>query len=761
MSNIFTKALTAGIGYLMTSVRQMRHAGQSIMFGQRFSRTRFDYAREVGDGLDSSVVTAPIMWVQRALPEATLALRQTGADGETEDLDTHEMLDLIANPNPFYGDIALWGAIIWSLLWDGNAYLIKVRNGYGKPVELWWVPPWMIEPKAALDGNDFLSHYEYTPGTGAGRMALSPSEVVHFRYGINPRNPIKGLSPVLGVIREIFTDLESSNFIASLLRNMGVPGVVISPKGTAMPAAEDVDATKAWFKEAFGGDNRGGPLVMGAPTEVTSFGFNPEQMNLTYGSDRAEERVCACIGVPAAVVGFGAGLQQTKVGATMEELRKLAWHNCVLPIGRMLADELQRSLLPDFERNATARKRLKLYWNTDDVLALQEDEDKQIERKLKELQAGAITHHQYLTETGRDADESHRYYLRPFNLVPVPESEAGLALPKPGPKPGSDPAGPGEEDEEEVWCGDCGAKIKAGHCPNCDGDDPEGRKSLPKPETKDRKNANPVGPDWLPDTATQASETAIARGLSYVELLQRQQSGLQLAFESALRPTFEGWGDTAGRVAADVLGANGEKSAALFETKADNDLIRQIIELLNLEAWQADLSSKYQAQYLLTARQVAEAIAQSGFATGIPDPVMRRIVAEGGTRAGLIDVSEQTRQAIFRALAEGRAEGEGATALANRIANMVEGGPRLNAEQRALMIARTETKHAQNISTIEAAREGGVTQMVIFDGRFGEPRSELSHIARDGKIVTIDEAQTMAENMRPNCTLSFAPHFGF
>ncbi|MEL6485872.1 MAG: phage portal protein, partial [Pseudomonadota bacterium] len=647
--------------------------------------------------------------------------------------EEHDMLALIQKPNAFYGDIALWGATVLSLLIDGNGYWVKIRNAAGKPVELWWVPWWMMEPKAPLDGSDHIDYYEYTPGTGAGRMPLAPDDVVHFRNGINPRNLMKGLSPVQGVVREVFTDLESSNFIASLLRNLGVPGVVISPKGGMMASPDDVEGLKTWLTEAFGGDNRGKLLVLGAPTEVSQFGFNPEQMNLRHGSDRAEERVCAAIGVPAAVVGFGAGLQQTKVGATMEELRRLAWHNGVLPLGRQLVDELQRSLLPDFQKSQQQRgRRFELYWNTDNVLALQEDENRQTERKLKELQAGAITLHEYRTETGREADDSYRFYMRPFNLVVVPEGQAKLGH----------NGGPAMEEEE--------------------GDD-QGQKALPAPQTK-TENDNPIGPDWLPEDATDASPEAIARGEVLINALQRQQSGLEDAFEGVLTPTFEGWGDLAGRIGLDVLRASGEKSIkpdrASIETKADDDLVRQIIELLNTEAWEMDLSSKHQAHYLQVARQAAEAIEQSGFGTDIPDPVMRQIIADGGTRAGLIDIDDQTRRALFQALAEGRAEGEGAQALANRIANKVEGGPRLNAKERALMIARTETKHAQNISTVAAARANGVRQMVVFDGRFGEPRSELSHIARDGKIVSIDQAQTMAENMRPNCTLSFAPHFG-
>jgi len=729
--NALTKALASGLGQVLAPIRRMRHPGQPLVFNRMLKRTQFDYRREVGDGLDSSVVTAPIMWVQRALPEARLAIRETKADGSKEDLEDHELLELIQNPNPFYGDIALWGAIILSFLIAGNAYLIKVRNGARRVTELWWVPWWMIEPKAPIDGSDFIAYYEYTPGTGEGRFPLDPDDVIHFRNGIDPHNLMKGLSPIGGVIREIFTDLEASNFVASLLRNMGVPGVVISPKGGAMPASEDVEATKIWFKQAFGGDQRGAPLVMGAPTEVSSYGFDPKAMDLSEGRDVAEERVCACIGIPAAVVGFGAGLQQTKVGATMEELRKLAWHNGVLPLGRQLVDEIQRSLLPDFQRGAQSGRRLELYWNTDDVLALQEDENKQTERKLKEFEAGAITLWDYLNETGREAGDRHRYYLRAFNRIEVPEAEAGKmraarpasSLPEPEPEPEPEP----------------------------------GSKALPPPQLKHSE-------DWLPEDAGEASPEAIARGERFVEMLRRQEGGLSAAFEAALRPLFESWGDIAGRIGRDVLQASGFKAGELGETKAAPDrndpIVRQVIELLNTEAWRAQLSSKYQAQYLAIAREVAEAIEQSGFATGIPDPVMRQIIAEGGTRAGLVDVSEQTRAAIFAALAEGRAEGEGAQALANRIANHVEGGRWGNAETRARVIARTETKHAQNLSTIAAARANGVMQMVVFDGRFGEPRSELSHIARDGKIVSIEAAQIMTENMRPNCTLSFAPHFG-
>ena len=83
----------------------MRHPARASGWGTLLRRTRFDYRREVGDGLDSSVVTAPVQFLQRSLPEARLAMKRRKVDGTVEALDNHDLLALIQNPNDHYGDI--------------------------------------------------------------------------------------------------------------------------------------------------------------------------------------------------------------------------------------------------------------------------------------------------------------------------------------------------------------------------------------------------------------------------------------------------------------------------------------------------------------------------------------------------------------------------------------------------------------------------------------------------------------------------------
>jgi len=711
--NFLTKARNA--------IAAFRHGGSPLAMTQLMRRTQFDYAREVGDGLDASVITAPVQWLQRSLPEARLKVEKTKRDSSTEEQRTHPMTALIRRPNPHYGDIALWAGTVLSYCLDGNAYWYKVRSRAGSVVELWWIPNWMIEPKYPVDGSEFISHYRYAPGNGAAPIAIDPADIVHFRHGIDPHNTRKGLSPLRGVLREVFIDLESSNFSAALLKNYGAPGVVISPKSGVVAVGDDVKATESWFRQKYSGDGRGLPLVMGGPTDVQAFGFNPQQMETGGARDVAEERVCACLGVPAAVVGFGAGLQATKVGATMTEMRKLAWTNGVLPLARSLADEINRSLLPEW---GDARM-LEAVWDTDEVLALQEDEDQKTERWGKRLASGGITVFEYRTALGMKADDSHRFYLRPIAAIEVPEDA---------------PIGDGRE-----------------------GGEPESTKGTKAKGDEDDE----ASPDYVPP-GPRASREAYERGERFALLLRRKERGQIKRFGNVLGGLFAKWSaetkDAAEKALAgadlpDAGKAKGDGADDLGGDAALKKLAERVLKALAIDIWREELVKAFEAQFLKVAEEVAEAGELAGIGTNLPDPVARAIVGTGGTRVGLIDLDKQTRDAVFSALAEARSLGEGVDQMAARIAADVGSGPWEDTLTRARMIARTETKFAQNISTIQKAADAGVEKLIVFDGRFGPPRSEDTHIARDGKIVDAATAATMAANMRPNCTLSFAPYF--
>lgn len=370
-----------------------------VMTAPRPNQARM--TQKVGDALTSSVIAAPLLWVARAFPESPVLIETETKDG-FEVVKPHPLTQLLSRPNPYYSGAALWMATTLSYNLNGNAYWAKVRDNRGAVIELWYIPHWLIEPKTESGSADYLSYYEYRPAGQAIRLA--PEDVVHFRFGLDPNNIRKGLSPLASLLAEVFTDLEAATFTAALLENSGVPGLIVSP---ADPTARVPDAAAADIKQKLMrliGGKRGEPLVLTAPTKVEQFGFDPQQLDLKALRRVPEERVSAVLGVPAIVAGLGAGLDRSTF-ANMAEAREMAYENNIIPTQRLFSDDLGTQLLPDFEPNP---ERFRLRFDLSNVRVLQDDENK-LAARLTVLYKGGLM----MRSEGR----------RRLNLPVTPEDE--------------------------------------------------------------------------------------------------------------------------------------------------------------------------------------------------------------------------------------------------------------------------------------------------------------------------------------------------
>ena len=420
-----------------------RSGGLSRWLAGTLPRTNINYAREMGDGTRSDIVMGNVHWLMTNIQEPPAMMSRRVRRGEKQPVEQHPLLDLLETPNPAYDGALLKAATELSYVVDGNAYWILIRSAAGRVVEIWWAPHWMVEPRWPRDGSQFISHYNYK--TGVLPIRLSPDDVVHFRFGLDPDNQRKGLSRLKSVMRELFTDAEAANWTAALLRNGAAPGVVISPEpGDTSASDEDLKATKSYVQDRFTGDNRGAPLVLGGATRVVEFGFNPREMNLKDIRRVPEERGCAAIGVPPIIAGFGAGLDRSTF-SNYREAERVVYRANLVPTWNSWGRTIRRQLLSQFEPDIAP---FDVSFDTSGIEALQEDETAKTERLLKELAGGGITLSEYREERGWDVNENYRVFLRPLNMVEVPESQVGKApmiddLPPPEEEPTEEP---GEEE---------------------------------------------------------------------------------------------------------------------------------------------------------------------------------------------------------------------------------------------------------------------------------------------------------------------------
>ena len=421
-------------------------------------RSNFNYREATMNGRNSSLLMAVVGWVARELTEAPVLLWELDTDGTHKRVIQQDMVRLLERPNPFY----FWQDMIMALgidiYFSGNGYLIKRRNMLGKVVQLWWVPSITMEPCWVEDptprdkelGRDFISHYEYKPDPSLDSQKIDRNDVIHVRWSIDERNVRKGIAPLQSLLREVFTDEEAANYTASILRNMGVPGVILAPSDneTTEPMSdEDVESVKRSFMQRFGGDRRGEPMVMDTKLDVHIISFSPEQMNLRRLRQIPEERVSAVSGVHSIVVGFGSGTETSTT--SFGEMREASYQDTVMHIQRLIEPALKFGLLSEFveERDLF---RYEVQFDNTNVQVLQEVMNRKAKRYGLGVLYGWIKRSEARHEFGLPVNPEDDVYLVRKGTYAVRDNE--IVGPNFDQDDGNPPLteGPAESPEQDV-----------------------------------------------------------------------------------------------------------------------------------------------------------------------------------------------------------------------------------------------------------------------------------------------------------------------
>lgn len=406
------KAIRQSFGKAFTMVFSTRptHVGASL------PGTRFNYAARV-DGRRNSIVMAVVNWFGRTFPEAPTVVQAPDGAGNMVQDPRHEMARLVRRPNPFYSGALMKTALITDYLITGNAFELKARNTVGLPVELWWAPANLIRPVASSEPGVFISHYEYSPH--GIPLKVPVEDVIHHRWGLDPKNPRLGLGPLGSLIREIFTDDEAANFTAALLRNFAAPGVLVSPKDGGGADADDLKEAKLLWNQTFGGDSRGGVMFMTEPTEVKRVSLSPKEMDLKMLRRIPEERISAIFGLAAVVAGLGAGLDRSTF-ANFKEAREAAYESALIPIQRLFAEDLSTQLLPEFDPNPDAE----VTFDYRNVRVLQEDQNKRAELHNILVHGSIEKRSEARAALGLSVEDGDDVYLIPLAMMETgPEAD--------------------------------------------------------------------------------------------------------------------------------------------------------------------------------------------------------------------------------------------------------------------------------------------------------------------------------------------------
>jgi HK97 family phage portal protein len=338
-------------------------------------------------------------------------------------VEQHEVLDLLAHPNPYLDRYALIAGVIMHRSVAGNAYLEMVRSRAGKVVELWPLRPDRMFVIPGSTPDRYIDGYEYRLANQVYR--LRAEDVIHIKTR-NPLDDYYGLPPLAVVAQRVDLDAWIREFAAAFFRNSGVPAGLLQINRKLEFSERQMVQQR--FRTDYGGPGGWHRLmILDGPTAELS--YTPMTMPLGERglvlpelTEINEARVVAPFGVPLQLIGTRLGMQ-TKY-SNWKEARESFWQETLSPLYAEIAAKLTAGLASEFDGFDY------LEFDLSKVQALAEDEDAKHTRVREDLKTGIITREEAREALGypKEPDNSDTWVL-PANVVPEPVNQPEPAAP--------------------------------------------------------------------------------------------------------------------------------------------------------------------------------------------------------------------------------------------------------------------------------------------------------------------------------------------
>lgn len=286
-------------------------------------------------------------------------------------LDSHPLLDLLANPNEMmtgyalkqcsFASMALTGRFVW--WFDTSGEVRKDAPGLGN-LRLWYVPrSWLTRPES----RDFSQWKIRAPGM-AGGITVSAGELFISTMH-DPGNPFTPLSPLQSQAKAVDTEDKILRAQAVSMDNCMRPNLVVTvgrlpgmPGGNGRQGprpilsgeqrGQIIDAIRLHHQSVA---RYGEPLILdGLIENVSPFLPRPQELDLLNSSKITTERIMQGLGVSPIIAGYAENANRAGSVVAKEIFYELALN----PMIEMISQDADAILGPRF---SSGGKRLRVW----------------------------------------------------------------------------------------------------------------------------------------------------------------------------------------------------------------------------------------------------------------------------------------------------------------------------------------------------------------------------------------------------------------
>lgn len=306
-----------------------------------------------------------------------------------EELTEHDLLRVLARPNPRQAGPIFLKRLMSFILISGNGYIEIVKPNREEGIttaELYAHRPDRM--RIIPDARNHVGGYKYT--VEGKSVTYTLKDMLHIPL-FHPSDDFYGLSPIEVAARAIDSNTKGTEWNFALLKNMGRPSGAIKTAGTL--EEDQRNQLKAVLAESQGSDNAGRPLLLEHGLEWQTMGESAKDMDWKEGQIISTRQICACFNVPPELIGDSA----SKTYASYPEARKAFYCETVLPFMDLLCAEFNNWLVPFFGEG------LQLRYDRGSIEALREDRAKHRESVRQDVSAGILKIDEAREEIGYDA----------------------------------------------------------------------------------------------------------------------------------------------------------------------------------------------------------------------------------------------------------------------------------------------------------------------------------------------------------------------
>jgi HK97 family phage portal protein len=287
-----------------------------------------------------------VVWLRSAITTIATAVAQVDwrlyrkrKSGDREEIDNHELLDLINYPNPFQSghDFVELHQTFIELL--GESYQVKQMNRGKK--ELWIAPAQYMT--AIPDTVNYISGYKFERD-GIATRTFKPDEVIAF-IETNPLDPLSGI----GRAQSASVDIESLNMMAQYNRNFfywdASPGTIITYPVEAGITPDELNRISEQLNaghRSYGRAFRSMLLTQGATVQPSKMG--QKDMDFVKLDESLRNKILGAFGISYANVGGTDSINRANAEAQLLNFAR----GVMVPRLIKMREKWNMSLTPDY-----------------------------------------------------------------------------------------------------------------------------------------------------------------------------------------------------------------------------------------------------------------------------------------------------------------------------------------------------------------------------------------------------------------------------